>query len=251
MISEKDSLLKVLIADDDPIIRLILKRAVGEILYTRIVGEAEDGAQLIDLVKQVTPDVIFLDVEMPGLNGVEASKKIFRINQDIFLVFVTAYDDYAYDAFHVYAFDYILKPFKIDRIRQTIGRIRKAKAERHRSQQLDRLLENLNNEGQRMPVKSNGRVVYVNIQDIILVTRDDRKTVIITGDENIETNEPLQDLCGRLKSDRLFRCHRGYVINKTLVKEISPHGDKTYLVRLVGTDETALMTMEKARELKP
>ncbi len=250
MVSDKNGWLKVLIADDDPIIRLILKKAVGEVPYTQIVGEAENGAQLINLAKELTPDVIFIDVEMPRLNGVEASKKIFSLNPDTFLVFATAYDKYAYDAFHVYAFDYILKPFKVDRIRQTMERIRKLKLQRSASQQLDRLLENLNNERQKISIKSNDSLTYIDIHDIILVTRNNRKTIIVTGDGNIETSETLKDLYGRLKSDKLFRCHRAYIINKTLVKEIVPYGYKTYLVRLAGTKETALMTVEKAREFK-
>ena len=248
--SDKDSLLKVLIADDNPIIRLILKRVMGEILYTRVVGEAEDGSQLVNLAKKLAPDIIFIDVSMPGLNGLEASKQIISINPDIFLVFATAYDNYAYDAFQVYAFDYILKPFKIDRIRQTIERIKKVKAERSANQELVRRLENLSNDSLSISVKSNGRITFLNIQDIIMVTRNNRKTVLITKDGNIETNEPLQDIYERLDSDTLFRCHRGYIINKTLVKEIAPCGDKTYLVKLVGTKETALMTIEKAREFK-
>jgi len=243
-------LIKVIIADDDSLIRLILKKTLNEIEYVRVVGEAEDGLQLMRQVRDLSPDVVFIDVDMPKADGVKAAEDIFTANPDTFLIFATAHHSYTHDAFRVYAFDYLLKPFKIDRIRQTMERIRKAKEERDASICLNKLLTKLSDTGFRISIRSNGKLSFVDTQDIVLVTRRGRKTVIVTRDGTIETTEPLRKLDGRLKNDDLFRCHKGYIVNIAMITEMMPWGNKTYLVKLANTSETALMTVEKAKQLK-
>ncbi len=244
------SVLRVLVADDNPVIRLILKKVLSEIVYVRVIGEAENGVQLIDQVRRLAPDVVFIDVAMPKMDGVKAAEAIFSANSNTFLIFATAHENYMHDAFRVYAFDYFVKPFKIERIRQTMERIQKVKQERDASSCLDELLTHLEDTGHRIAVKSNGRDIYIGTHEIIFITRRGRKTVIVTVATEIETTEPLQRLGDRLKDGNFFRCHKGYIINTTMIKEIMPCGNKTYLVKLINTRETALMTIEKIRELK-
>ncbi len=242
-------MLKIIIADDDSTLRTILKKVLNGISGLEIIGEAENGKQLIQMVEKTNPDVIFVDVDMPEINGIEAAKEVFDINPKIFIVFATAYDSYTHEAFEVYAFDYLVKPFKLERIRQTIERIKELKADREKTVLLAQSVARSKKENLKLlKIQSNDRSYYINVQDIILITRIERKTVIYTKQDTIKTYEPLQKLAEWLKDSNFFRCHKGYIINTDMVMEILPWGHKTYVVNLANTKETALMTLEKAKE---
>jgi two-component system LytT family response regulator len=187
---------------------------------------------------------------MPEMNGVEASQEIFDIDPKIFIIFATAFDRYTHEAFQVYAFDYLIKPFNLGRIQQTMERIRELHAGREQASFFDRSAVQSGKKIFKLIVQSNDRCNFINIHDVILITRIERKTVIYTLQGCIKTYEPLQQLGERLKSDNFFRCHKGYIINTDMVTEISPWGHKTYLVKLANTKETALMTLQKAKEFR-
>lgn len=244
-------MLKVIIADDDPLMRRILKHVLTKISGVDIVGEAEDGRKLVDMVEQLEPEVIFLDVDMPEVNGVEASKEIFDINPNIFLVFATGFNCYAREAFEVYAFDYLTKPFDLERVRQTVKRIKELKAEKEQVGLLKREKPLPREENLKLKVLSNDKSTFINVSDIIFITRNERKTMIYaTGEMVVQTYEPLQKFEECLKKHRFFRCHKGFIINPDMVMELSPWGNKTYLVKLANTKETALMTLEHAKEFQ-
>lgn len=117
--------IRVVIADDNADMRRIERMMISRAEGFEIVGEAEDGVQLLTLVEQKKPQLVFLDVEMPGKTGVECARVIQDMNPAIVLIFATAHDEYMGDAFEVYAFDYLLKPFKKERVMQTLERAKK------------------------------------------------------------------------------------------------------------------------------
>ena len=121
--------IRILIADDDDGMRLIMRRFVEKAGGFQIVGEAKDGRELICLNEQTHPQVILLDVEMPVMTGVECARIIQDINPKTILVFATAHEKYMGDAFEVYAFDYLLKPFREQRVMKTLALIRSRLAE--------------------------------------------------------------------------------------------------------------------------
>ena len=114
--------IKVIIADDDPGMRLIERKMIEKVEGFTLVGEAKDGAELLALVEAHRPQVVFLDVEMPEKTGVECARVIQDMDPGIVMIFATAHDEYMGDAFEVYAFDYLLKPFKVDRVMKTLER---------------------------------------------------------------------------------------------------------------------------------
>ena len=116
--------IKVVIADDDVGMRLIMRKMIGKVEGFTLAGEASNGEELLTLVEQVHPQVCFLDVEMPGKTGVECARIIQDMDPTIVLIFATAHDQYMGDAFEVYAFDYLIKPFKVERVMQTLERAR-------------------------------------------------------------------------------------------------------------------------------
>ncbi|MBU2703329.1 two-component system LytT family response regulator [Sporomusaceae bacterium BoRhaA] len=244
-------MLKVIIADDNFFMRQVLKDVLVEIPEVDIISEAEDGQQVVQLVEELDPEVVFLDIDMPGKNGIKVAKEILDINSKIFIIFVTGYSCYTHEAFEVYAFDYLVKPVDKGRVRRTINQIKIFTRERIQTGLLKRAKSLLQGEHSKLKVLSNEKSIFVNISDIIFVTRSERKTIIyVVGGSVIQTNEPLQSLEKRLEHYQFFRCHKGFIINPSMVLEIFPWGNKTYLVKLANTKETALMTVEHVREFQ-
>jgi DNA-binding LytR/AlgR family response regulator len=241
-------MLTVVIAEDDPVMRRILRRVITSVSGVSILGEAEDGRQLIELVEEQQPDVVFLDIDMPRLNGLEAAREIFDIDPKIILVFATGFTCYTREAFEVYAFDYLVKPFDVKRVRQTVTRIKELRDEWERLAVVKREQTLPKSDNPKLKIVYDDKSTYVNISEIILITRADRKTLIhAMGGSIVPTYESLHNLEERLMKYCFFRCHKGYIINPDMVLEISPWGNKSYLVRLANTKETALMTLEHVK----
>ena len=116
--------LRVLIADDDSGMRSVMRKIIGRVEGFTLSAEAGDGKTALALVEKVKPHVVFLDVEMPEMTGVECAHAIQDMDPSIIIIFATAHDTYMGDAFEVYAFDYLVKPFKVDRVIQTLERAR-------------------------------------------------------------------------------------------------------------------------------
>ncbi len=245
--------IKVVIADDDEGMRLIERRMIERVEGFTLAGEAADGNALLTLVEDVRPQVVFLDVEMPGKTGVECAKVIQDMDPSIVLIFATAHDQYMGDAFEVYAFDYLIKPFKVDRVLQTLERARDRIAGRRE------VGEPVPELPRTAPKAATGRLMlhhkdgvsFVNMGDILLVQREDRATVIYTaGGGRYVTGDSLGETEARLDPNVFFRCHKSYIINLNQISNITPYGRWTYIVRLNGTTHDALITHEKYEELE-
>ena len=245
--------IKVVIADDDEGMRLIERRMIARVEGFTLAGEAKDGDELLALVEKLRPQVVFLDVEMPGKTGVECAKVIQDTDPSIVMIFATAHDQYMGDAFEVYAFDYLIKPFKVDRVMQTLERAR------------DRLIRAGGDEplpalpraaaprvaAGRLMLRHREGVSFVSMSDILLVQREERSTVIYTtGGGRYVTSDSLGETEARLDPQVFFRCHKSYIINLNQISAITPYGRWTYVVRLNGTDHDALITHEKYEELE-
>ena len=244
--------IRVLIADDNEAMRTIERKMIEKVEGFDLVGEARDGLECIELVEKLHPQIVFLDVEMPGKTGVEAARVIQDMDPGIILIFATAHDQYMGDAFEVYAFDYLVKPFKVSRVIKTLERAR------------DRLYPErdeapLPHATAKLPTAPAGRmmlhhregVTFLNMQDIVLIQREDRATVIYTkGGERYVTSDSLAETEARLDPAVFFRSHKSYIINLGHISNITPYGRWTYIVRLTDIPQDALITHEKYEELE-
>ena len=240
--------LRVLIADDDAGMRAVMRKIVERVDGFTLAGEADNGKDALALAEKERPAVVFLDVEMPEINGVECARTIQDMDPNTVIIFATAHEGYMGDAFEVYAFDYLMKPFKVERVIQTLERAR------------ERLLARQSNvvnpvrpravDG-RMMLKHREGVTFLDLKDILLVQREERATVLYTADgERYVTGDSLADMEERLPAESFFRCHKSYIINLNHIKDITPYGRWTYVVRLEGTRHDALITHEKYEELE-
>ncbi len=235
--------MKVLIADDDEGIRLVLKKVIERAQGFEMVGEAGDGETALALFEKHKPQVVFLDVEMPGLDGIECAKRIADINPKTILIFATAHENYMQDAFEVYAFDYLVKPFKIDRIFQTLERIKQLLdgSNQNPLHEIIRREKGLN----KLMITGKEGMSFIDMEDIFLIQRENRSTVIYTKNGRYVTSESLNDLEKRLDRVLFFRSHKSYIINLSLVHKIYPYGRWTYVIKL-----RTLLTRDKYEELK-
>lgn len=242
--------IRVLIADDDEGMRLIERKMIERVEGFRLVGEARDGNELLELAEELHPQVIFLDVEMPGKTGVECARLIQDMDPGIVLIFATAHDEYMGDAFEVYAFDYLVKPFKVDRVIQTLERARD-RIRRVDAEPVPTPRRTPSAAGGRLMLRHRDGVSFVSMEDILLVQREDRATVIYTdGGGRYVTGDSLAETEAKLDPHTFFRCHKSYIINLNRITDITPYGRWTYIVRLRGTDRDALITHEKYEELE-
>ena len=250
-LNDEKKLISVLIADDDPGMRLILRKKIQATDGFFVVGEAVTGEEAMALYEKLTPQVVFLDVDMPGKTGVECAHLIQDQNPACILIFATGHEEYMGEAFEVYAFDYLVKPFKLDRLEQTLSRI------------YDRL-HRVKQESVAPPIPGPSRVAagrlmlhhregvsFIDLDSILLVQREDRATVIYAENgARYVLSETLSETEARLDPEIFFRCHKGYIINLRRIKNITPYGRWTYVVQLEGTEHDALITHEKYEELE-
>lgn len=234
-------MLKVMIVDDNEGMRLVLKKAVEKAGHT-VAAMAKCGAEAIELADEHRPDVIFMDVEMPEMDGVETAKRIQDIDPRIMIVFATAHEEYRKEAFEVYAFDYLVKPFEMKRLNETLERITALKAGK-----LEAAVPAapMPQKSSKLLLRHKDGISLVDASDIILIQRESRSTVIYTTTDKHVTSETLSELEQRLSSEKFFRCHKSYIINIDRITRIYPYGRWTYIVKLKDTELDALMTQER------
>ncbi len=242
--------IRALIADDDAGMRLLMRKLLEKSGGFVLCGEASDGAELLALAAEHHPQLVLLDVEMPGVSGVDCARELQDSDPHTILIFATAHDKYMADAFEVYAFDYLLKPFKAERALATLERAKSVLRTREDAARSAKPVEPRPQSG-RILLKHRDGVSVINMEDILLVQREERATVLYTvNDGRYVTGDSLADVEARLDPALFMRCHKSYIINLSHVDSISPYGRWTYVVKLRGTRRDALITHEKYEELE-
>jgi len=240
--------LRIIIADDERPAREFLKSVLREFEDAEIVGEAENGADAVEIIKQLKPDLALLDLRMPEISGLEAVR-LLRKSQMPLVAFVTAYDEYAVQAFEVNAVDYLLKPVEKSRLRETLNRAHE------RLEQEDwqaKETENIKNAAEiyhesarqefleRIPVKKREEIFLIPVGEIASIVADG-ELLHITTDKNQKyvINYRLKDLEMRLVPDKFVRLSRGALANLEMISRVSPMPGGTYLITLKNGQEIA------------
>ena len=250
--------IRILIADDDAGMRLVMRRLAEQAEDYELVGEAEDGLQLIELYDRLRPEVVLMDVEMPGMTGIECARAIQDRDPRTVLVFATAHEEYMRNAFEVYAFDYLVKPFRVERALQTLERIRRQL--RGFAPEEPLAVPEVAPSGPapaagqvpgRMMLKHREGVSFIDIPDIAMVMRENRSTVLLMKDgTRYVVGDGMAELDERLPDDLFFRTHKSYIVNLNLIESIQPYGRWTYIVKLRGLKDDALITHERFEALQ-
>jgi len=210
--------------------------------------EAEDGIKAVEFIEEEDPDLVLLDIQMPGLDGFGV---IRTLQKPPLIIFVTAYDEYAIKAFEVNALDYLLKPFTRIRLERAVERAYQALS-RHAdfSAKLDALFETLREQPRyldRIAVRKGSRIFVINVSEIDWFGAESGLIFIHTKEEKYVTNYTLEELEGRLDPDMFFRAHRSAIINLTKIKEIIPWFAGSHKIRL-STGAEVDLSRSQARD---
>jgi two-component system LytT family response regulator len=233
--------LRILIADDERPAREFLKNILREFENVSLIGEAEDGAEAVEKIKLLKPDLALLDLQMPEMSGLDVVKNLSE-NETPFIAFVTAYDEYAVKAFEINAVDYLLKPVEKMRLAETLERVfERLKENDIRSKvnfNLKNAVENYeqsvsNEKLERIPVKRRGEILLVPVGEIASVVADG-ELLHITTDKNQRyvINHRLKDLEARLDAEKFVRLSRGALANLEMFEKIAPMPGGTFQITL-------------------
>lgn len=234
----------VLIVDDEPLARHRIEDLLAGEADMRVVGTCANGYEALEAMCQQSPDLVFLDVQMPGLDGFEVLQ---RVSEMPLIIFVTAYDHYALKAFEVHALDYLLKPFDAGRFRQALARVRQ-QVNRERSGQVMQLLRSLNRQYlERLIVRSSQRIRLVEVESVWWIEAAGNYVQIHTADGDMHTlRETMKNLEARLNPDQFLRIHRSLIVNIAAIKELQPWASGEYIVLL--KDSTRLNSSRGYRD---
>lgn len=248
-----ESKIRILLVDDEPLARQMIRNLLLDFPDVEIIGEASNGVEAASAIEQLAPDLVFLDVQMPELDGFGVLESLAPDKLPV-VVFVTAYDQYALRAFDAHAIDYLLKPFDderfvraVERARAQINSKRSGDAEQT-GQQLLALLNNINARAQlleRFVVKNAGRVTLVKAADVDWIEAQDNYVSLHVGKQTHLIRETMQNLETKLDSRRFIRIHRSTIVNIDSIKELQAdfNGDQCVILK----DSTQLILSRRYR----
>jgi DNA-binding LytR/AlgR family response regulator len=234
--------LRVVVVDDEQLAREELCFLLGQMGGTDVVAQASNGVDALRLVGELEPDLVFLDVQMPGLTGFEVARRLVEADLGAHLVFVTAFDQYAIEAFSVNAVDYVLKPVDVGRLEQTLDRVRRRVASAHAARlplsaaDLERVVEAVQaRQGRRdqLAIRAGEKFVLVQAAEVVHASLIDDAIHVVTNSVSGTSNyRTLDELQARLDPAVFWRVHRSHLVNITKIKEIVPWFSRNFLLKM-------------------
>ena len=218
-------MIRALIVDDEPLARRALARMLQTHSDVMIVGECSDGETALSHIEQLHPNLVFLDIRMPGQDGLSVAGELFRKFRGA-VIFVTAYDRHALEAFNLNALDYLLKPFTQERLAQALERVRDRVAHPMPVEDIERLLASFREREaqpryvERIPANRNGRIHLIPVSAIERIDAMGNYAKIHSKDERYDIRDTLQSLESKLDPETFVRVHRSTIINMDYVREV-------------------------------
>jgi two-component system LytT family response regulator len=241
--------MRALIVDDEPLARTALSRLLKRDSDITIVAECADGESAVKSIRQMRPDVVFLDVQMPEMDGFQVIESV-GVEQMPTTIFVTAYDRYAMRAFDVSAVDYLLKPFSPDRLSRAVARARdrwQNQQDKDAAKRLFALLDNRYSTDyvRRLAVASGGRIVFVAVEEIDWIGAEDNYARLHVGRRVYEVRETLQALMEKLDPQEFIRIHRSTIVNVRRIREVQPWFQGSHIIVLQSGEELRMSRYQK------
>ncbi len=225
--------LRAVVVDDEPLARRRLRALIGAARGVTWVGEAENGRRALRLVDEVEPELLFLDIEMPGMSGLEVAR---LAEERLQVVFTTAFEQHAIRAFDLHAADYLLKPFSVDRLQAAVDRARS--------------LESLRNGPiRRIFARERGRIIPISVSTILRMEADGDYVHVHCAEREYLITSTLSDVHARMDQDAFVRVHRSHVVNLDAVVAFEPWEGSRLRLRL-RNGETIVASRGRSKELR-
>jgi two-component system LytT family response regulator/two-component system response regulator LytT len=238
--------LSVVIVDDEQLARDELAYLLEDEQDLDVVAQGKNGIEAISLIKEFSPDIVFLDVQMPGLDGFGVIKKLLEKKTPLpQIVFTTAFDQYAVKAFEVNAVDYVLKPFDKKRVQQAIEKARRnlepAETPVQRLDALVKALESQKTQSSKVLLKAAGRLFLVDQKEICYAAIEDGVITVVASHLEGQSNcRTLEELLDSLDPSLFWRAHRSYLVNINRIKEVVPWFKSSYQIRMDDKKQTEI-----------
>jgi len=246
--------LRAVLVDDEQLARDELGYLLGQVGGIEIIGQAGNGVEALSTIDRLHPDLVFLDVQMPGLTGFEVARRLLDAQAPSHIIFVTAYDRHAIEAFEVNAVDYLLKPVDPARLELALERARKrivterpagdaggATVSDAELEKIVRLVSERQSRRERLAIKVGERFLLVQAEEVIYASLADEGITVVTdhhrGVSNYRTLDELQE---RLDSSTFWRVHRSHLVNINKIKEIVPWFSRNYILRMKDEKSTEI-----------
>ncbi len=237
-----------LVVDDEAPAREELCYLLAQAGDVDVIGQADNGPDALDLLEDLEPDIVFLDVQMPGATGFEVARQAAARPSPPHIVFVTAFDQFALDAFQVDAVDYLLKPVDPARLEQALGRARRrlesARTGSVSQAALTQIVEMVTSRQSRRPqlvVKVDDRILLVQAEDLVYASlNEDEVTVVASHVTGVSNYRTLDELQAQLDQATFWRVHRSYLVNINKIKEIVPWFSRNFILRMRDAKSTEI-----------
>ena len=237
--------MKVIIVEDEVLAQQELSWLIKTHSQMEIVGVFEDGLDVLKFLQHNKVDAIFLDINIPSLDGVLLAQNISQFAHKPFIVFITAWKEHAVEAFELEAFDYILKPYQESRIITMLQKLEAAA-----QQQQPQAAAPASRESATINLIKDERIIVTDINDIYYAEAHEKMTFVYTRKEAYVMPMNITEFCSRLPEAHFFRCHRSYCVNLSKIREIEPWFNNTYILRLRDLDFQVPVSRSKVKEFR-
>lgn len=232
--------MKCIIIDQEFTARRQLIHFINTFSKIEVEREFDDGAEALQYLTDNNIDVVFLETDIPNLNGIDLGRIIYEKNKDIKIIFITKEPRYAIDAFDIHAFDYILKPYSKERIISGIKRIEISCCKE----------ENERNNSDKISVMQGDKIYVINIDDIYFIESQGRGIKIYTRDTEYSSKIKISEIQERLPKKAFYKCHRCYLVNLEKISEIEPWFNSTYVLKFKNIEKEVPVSRKNVKEFR-
>jgi two-component system, LytTR family, response regulator LytT len=234
--------LSALVVDDEQLAREELTYLLKDFPEVEILETASNGLEAIDLINKLEPDLVFLDVQMPGLDGLGVIRRLRERGGELpHFVLTTAFDQYAVEAFRLEAMDYLLKPVEVERLAESVARARRTADERQQAEENTPAPKIPAIQRNKLLVKANNRNLIVDAQDIIYATIDEGTITVVTSHfEGFSNYRTIEELQSNLDPNLFWRVHRSFLVNINKIREVIPWFKSSFQLKMDDKKQTEI-----------
>lgn len=235
-------MINCIIVEDELPAREELKYFLNEEKEIKLIEEFESPLDTLNFLEKNKIDVVFLDINMPDMNGINLGKIISKIYPEVKIIFITAYKDYAVDAFEVKAFDYLLKPYSEERIRNLLKSLVSTKS-------VDNIL-NRNTSLKKITINMDEKIYVLSLTDVDYIEANEKETLIFANKKRYVSKIKISKWEEMLEGYNFYRCHRSYIVNLDKIVEIEQWFNSSWIIKLKNYSSTIPVSRNNIKELK-